>query len=402
MLNRDGSVLATTGPVRSSDARLRRAQALAAHSGADLTIARELIYHKLQGQEKVARELLNDTAAAQLIADHRLALAETDKLDSIRTLESRGAIAYWAAWRNVRINFPTKDLPRVPDHWLTFGGRRSLISGSQRAATNPINAMLNYLYAVLESEARLAAAALGLDPGLGFIHMDTTARDSLACDLMEPVRPQVDAFVLSWIKQKPISRTSFFEQRDGNCRLMAEFTQRLGETMPIWARAVAPYAEWVARTLWAGRRRTSTDERLPARLTQSHNREAKGKSPVPPEVRAPRPQSLCGGCGKPVDSRSTHCAQCAVDGAASRLAETARIGRELAHAPKARLKLGTTQRQHREAELSWSVSDQPKWLTEELYSKKIQPLLAGVSNSSVAHKSSVGLPASAGFSLSVR
>jgi hypothetical protein len=29
------------------------------------------------------------------------------------------------------------------------------------------NAILNYLYSVLESETRLAAAALGLDPGLG-------------------------------------------------------------------------------------------------------------------------------------------------------------------------------------------------------------------------------------------
>jgi hypothetical protein len=43
--------------------------------------------------------------------------------------------------------------------------------------------MLNYLYAVLESESRLAAAALGLDPGLGVLHVDTPARDSLACDL---------------------------------------------------------------------------------------------------------------------------------------------------------------------------------------------------------------------------
>jgi len=34
MLERDGSFLATTGPVRSSDARLRRAQSLAHQSGA--------------------------------------------------------------------------------------------------------------------------------------------------------------------------------------------------------------------------------------------------------------------------------------------------------------------------------------------------------------------------------
>ena len=45
---------------------------------------------------------------------------------------------------------------------------------------------------LLESEARLAAAALGLDPGLGVLHLDTPNRDSLACDLMEAVRPQVD------------------------------------------------------------------------------------------------------------------------------------------------------------------------------------------------------------------
>src|SRR5437867_3460976 len=40
MLDRDGSVLATTGPVRLSDAKLRRAQALAIHSGVSLKIAR--------------------------------------------------------------------------------------------------------------------------------------------------------------------------------------------------------------------------------------------------------------------------------------------------------------------------------------------------------------------------
>src|SRR5262249_37453327 len=38
MLERDGSVLATTGPVRSSDARLRRAQSLAGQSGIAIKI----------------------------------------------------------------------------------------------------------------------------------------------------------------------------------------------------------------------------------------------------------------------------------------------------------------------------------------------------------------------------
>ena len=61
MLDRDGSVLATTGPVRSSDAKLRRAQALAHHSGAALRITQELIGRKLAGQEQVARNKLLDS-----------------------------------------------------------------------------------------------------------------------------------------------------------------------------------------------------------------------------------------------------------------------------------------------------------------------------------------------------
>jgi CRISPR/Cas system-associated endonuclease Cas1 len=122
------------------------------------------------------------------------------------------------------------DLRRVPDHWRTYDTRKSPLSGSQRLAANPINAILNYLYAVLESEARLAAAALGLDPGFGFIHVDTPARDSLACDLMESVRPQVDAYVLDWITREPLRRDWSFEQGDGTCRLMGSFAVRLSET----------------------------------------------------------------------------------------------------------------------------------------------------------------------------
>jgi CRISPR-associated protein Cas1 len=97
--------------------------------------------------------------------------------------------------------------------------------------------MLNYLYCLLESESRLAAATLGLDPGFGMLHVDTKARDSLACDLMEPVRPHVDTFLLDWIMREPLKREWLFEQSDGNCRLMAEFTAPLSETAPMWGGA---------------------------------------------------------------------------------------------------------------------------------------------------------------------
>jgi len=158
------------------------------------------------------------------------------------------------------ITFPRNDLRRVPDHWLTFGARVSPLSGSPRLAANPPNAILNYLYAMLESEARLAAAALGLDPGLGVLHVDVQARDSLACDLMEPARPQGDAYLVDWITRQPLKREWFFEERNGNCRLMAPFVSHLSETAPIWARAVAPVAEWVAQAFWNSSKGTSNEQ----------------------------------------------------------------------------------------------------------------------------------------------
>jgi CRISPR/Cas system-associated endonuclease Cas1 len=71
MLERDGSVLVTTGPVRSSDARLRRAQALAVNNSTALKLAIRLIGQKLAGQEEVTRERLRDSAAADDIAKFR-------------------------------------------------------------------------------------------------------------------------------------------------------------------------------------------------------------------------------------------------------------------------------------------------------------------------------------------
>src|SRR5438270_8610587 len=56
MLERNGKVLATTGPVAPSDVRLRRSQGVAHQSGIALKIARELIVEKLHGQEQVIRE----------------------------------------------------------------------------------------------------------------------------------------------------------------------------------------------------------------------------------------------------------------------------------------------------------------------------------------------------------
>jgi len=389
MLERDGSVLATTGPVRSSDAKLRRAQSLALSNGTALRIARELISKKLAGQEHVARHKLLDYSTADTIARFKAELPQADCIPTILLIESQAARAYWSAWNTLPINFPKNDRPRVPDHWRSFGARVSPLTGSPRLAANPPNAILNYLYCVLESEARLAAAALGLDPGLGVLHVDTPARDSLACDLMEPIRSHVDAYLVDWITRQPLKREWFFEQRDGNCRLMGPFAVRLSETADIWRRAVAPVAEWVAKQFWPTTQKRTRSSFAPTHLTQAHRREAKGMSSEIVEPVAQRTENICSGCGKTIDKRSVSCGRCAVSDATKNMLNAARIGRETANSPRARLKRANTLRRNTLAQQSWKPSDQPAWLTEEFYMTKIQPVLASMLASAIARQISV-------------
>jgi CRISPR-associated endonuclease Cas1 len=389
MLNRTGKVLFVTGPTSPSDVRLRRSQALAHSSGAALRIARELIDKKLEGQEHLARCKLLAVESSETIHRYRSELAEADTLERVRLIESRAAAAYWLAWRMLPISFPRKDEHRLPTHWRVFGTRVSPLTGSPRLAVNPPNAILNYLYSLLESESRLAAATLGLDPGLGVLHVDTKARDSLACDLMEPVRPQVDAFLLDWIMREPLKREWLFEQSDGNCRLMAPFAARLSETAPMWGRAVAPVAEWVARAFWSSSARLTRESAPPARLTQQFRREAKGAPSLPPSIKAPRRDNLCRGCGKTIQDRRTNCASCGVSDATKNMLDAARIGRQTANGPGAQVKRANTQRKNALAQHAWKPSEQPAWLTEKLYSEKVQPLLSAMSASAIARQISV-------------
>ena len=276
MLDRLGEVLATTGPVYPSDARLRRAQSLAEDSGAAMRIAVELIRRKLVAQERLVQEQFQDAASAEIIADQRHALAKANSKEEIRRYEAYGALAYWRAWHDLPVQFSQSDLQRVPQHWQVFGSRVSPLTKSCRLAISPPNAMLNYLYAILESEARLAISELGLDPGIGVLHNDTRTRDSLACDLMEPIRPQVDAFLLDHLRREPLQRKWFFEERNGNCRLTGEFAIQLSETSKLWRQALGPIAEWMSRTLWSVSSSTSKIKIPATRLTQDRKREAKG------------------------------------------------------------------------------------------------------------------------------
>jgi len=249
-----GQVALASSPPGRNDPRIRRQQALAGIDGSPvgLAVVRHLLGAKLTGQAGVLATILSDEDTASTVLDLAGGIEVAGSVDECRQLEAVAAAAYFATWSAhpaTAVGFIAKDRRRVPPHWQTFDSRRSAITGAantNRQAERPLNALLNYTYRLAEIEARFAAVRLGLDPGLGCLHLDAAGRDSLALDLIEPVRPEVDRFVLDLVAERTFKKRDFVERSDGHVRVAAPLTHELAATMPTWRQAVAPYAERVA------------------------------------------------------------------------------------------------------------------------------------------------------------
>ena len=245
-IGRDAQVVTVGSPWAVSDVRVRRAQGLALFTGTGLTVTRELLSAKLGGQLDLLKRIEHSVEVRDEIEYALHALQSADSLTELRYAESRAAVAYWGAWRDMEVRFVGKDQGCIPKHWRTVGARQSPLTDASRKAVTPVHALLNYLYAILESEAHLAAVAVGCDPQLGILHVDKSGRSSFACDLMEPVRPHVDAFVLHLLETRSFLKSDFFETREGVCRVMPPLTEALAGTGAEWAKRVAPIAEQIA------------------------------------------------------------------------------------------------------------------------------------------------------------
>jgi hypothetical protein len=251
----------------------------------------------------------------------------------VRVIEANAAALYFPAWRDVRIRFRDRDFARIPARWLRCDSRASVLTGAPRAATSPINAMRNYLFACLESEARLALLAQGLDTALGVLHADQRNRDSLALDAMEPVRAEVDAFLLDLLEDREFAARDFGELPNGICRIAAPLTHELALTMPHCRECLRPIA---ARLAQAFRESLVNKGATPRTLApKSGNKRRSVPSPArspllatPRKASQPRPYATrawrtatvearpanpigCALCGEPVlKRRRRHCEAC--------------------------------------------------------------------------------------------
>ncbi len=197
----------------------------------------DLVRTKLSGQYRVLRACLKIrldqrrvlTAAMGNIKqaiDH-LDLAKEGKeycsLDHIRGVEGAAARAYFSAYTQV---FSPS---------LCFTGR------NRRPPRDPVNVALSLSYTLVHGEAHRGIIAAGLDPDLGFFHTIDYGRPSLACDLIELLRPAVDLWVWQLFREGHL-RLEHFNQQEQSCMLgkagREHFYAAWSKFVPIMARRV--------------------------------------------------------------------------------------------------------------------------------------------------------------------
>ena len=322
----DGEVIAATIPTGLDDARLRRAQAIAPFTDTGREVVVGLLKIKIEKQAVLLARHDAPTEVVEAVSTTAIGLESASTRQEFLALEAAAAATYWTHWASMPVRFPRRDLATLPAHWITLGARTSPLTASPRKAATPGQALLNYLYALLEAETRLALLQVGLDPGMGILHADLRARDSLACDLMEVVRPDVDAYLLELLASRVFSRRDFFETREGVCRVLPPLTHVLAETSLRWATLIAPHAEALVKSLLQvglpeifavhgdelGQRILKTPRaQTPTPLTQANRRRGRQMKPGMPARRSIPVTSRCVVCGTPLsDGDRQHCDVC--------------------------------------------------------------------------------------------
>jgi len=129
---------------------------------------------------------------------------------------------------------------------LNFTGR------NRRPPRDPVNACLSLSYTLAHQQAVQSCTMTGLDPMLGFYHRPSFGRESLASDLIEPLRPAIDLWVWELLRSQTL-RADHFTLDKGACLLgkagRAIYYAEWEKSSPAWRRWLRAQCQALARSL---------------------------------------------------------------------------------------------------------------------------------------------------------
>jgi CRISPR-associated protein Cas1 len=173
-----------------------------------LRFARAIVEAKLRGQLAFVVERRD----VDFLHRYPLGVCERQLTGLIARIDAQPSIAALRGLEGSAAAVYFEALSEIVPASLNFHQR------NRRPPKDPVNALLSLTYTLLHAEAVLALYGSGLDPFIGFYHALDFGRESLACDVMEALRPQADEFVLGLFRREEI-RVDDFSSTDAGCLL---------------------------------------------------------------------------------------------------------------------------------------------------------------------------------------
>lgn len=211
-LGEHGYFEARVTSVADTSVTLRRTQFRAADQPAQcVALARQIIAGKIQNSRnsllRAARETVSETErdALQQVIDALARqlpdLSENNDLDRVRGAEGAASQAYFSVFA------------------LMLKQQREAFAFTTRSRRPPrdrINCLLSFLYALVRHDCIAGLTSVGLDPFVGFLHVDRPNRPSLALDLMEEFRPWLaDRLAVTLVNRQQVGPEHFAVREGG-------------------------------------------------------------------------------------------------------------------------------------------------------------------------------------------
>jgi CRISPR-associated protein Cas1 len=207
-----------------------------------LTLAQTLVERKLATQTQWFDEMRQSDRQARYDLSHAIKLIDglreklpsAENLAQLRGLEGSAAACYFDGLKAA-----------LPES-LNFTGR------NRRPPRDPFNALISLSYTLVHAELAIALYGAGFDPYVGFYHQLDFGRESLACDLLEPLRPLADRFAFGLFR-KQILNKDHFSVTEGGCLLgkagRAHFYAAYEGEKEILRHGIRQEIEWLSERL---------------------------------------------------------------------------------------------------------------------------------------------------------
>lgn len=210
-----------TGPTKGNLLLRKKQYELAEDEAARISIAASCLLGKIANSRKVIERALRDhallvdapalQAASEFLKSTLSAVQEATNIDSLRGLEGNAAKQYYHVFGKLILH-------QKEDFRFTDRNRRPPLDN--------MNALLSFFYSLLTYEVASALETVGLDPQVGFFHVDRPGRPSLALDLIEELRPVFsDRLALTLVNRKQINGKGFVKKESGGV-LMDDDTRK--------------------------------------------------------------------------------------------------------------------------------------------------------------------------------